>query len=137
METLLIILLAILLAIVVLAIGAWVLWKRVTREERRLIKRVTGLRLGSKLRLAGRLMRDERVPLAARAALPVLVLYLALPIDFIPDVIPVIGLLDDVFMLVVGLHLLLRFTPRPVIEAHLETLEHQDLDARAIEAGQR
>lgn len=133
MQTLLIIIASILAAIVALAIAAWIMWRRATREERRLIKRVTKLRLTSKLRLAGRLATDERIPLVVRAIMPVLVLYLALPIDLIPDFIPVLGLLDDVLVLVVGLNLLLRFAPRPVIESQLSLLEHEDLDARAIE----
>ena len=111
------------------------MWKRATREERQLIKRVTKLRLRSKLRLAGRLATDERIPIAARAIIPALVLYLALPIDIIPDFIPVLGMLDDVFVLVVGLNLLLRFTPRAVIVEQLEALEHDDMDARAIQGG--
>ncbi len=135
MQTFLIIAAAVLAGIAALAIATWIMWKRATREERRLIKRVTKLRFRSKLRLAGRLATDERIPFAARAIIPALVLYLALPIDIVPDFIPVLGMLDDVFVLVVGLNLLLRFTPRAVIVEQLEVLEHDDMDARAIQVG--
>ena len=118
---------------VLMAVGLWLLWRRITREERRLIKRVTRLRLASKLRLIQRLLTDARMPVVVRVLLPLLVLYLALPIDIVPDFIPVIGLLDDVFLLVVGVHLLLRLVPRPLLEWHIAALEQRDLDVRAAE----
>jgi uncharacterized membrane protein YkvA (DUF1232 family) len=120
-----------------LALAAWIMWKRATREERTLIKRFNGLEIGSKLNLAGRLVRDGRIPLLARVALPVLVLYLALPIDIIPDFIPVIGWLDDVFLLVIGLNIVLRVTPRYVLDEQIETVERLELDRKAIEAERR
>ena len=135
MELLLYILLGIVVFALLAALGVWLLWRRITREERRLIKRVMGLRLSSKLQLVRRLVTDGRMPMAVRVLLPVMVLYLALPIDFIPDFIPVVGLFDDVFLLVVGVHLILRLVPKPVIESHIEALEVADIDARAIEAG--
>ena len=133
MELLLYIIAGIVAFAVLMVAGLWLLWRRITREERRLIMRVTRLRLASKLRLVQRLIADPRMPLTVRVLLPLLVLYLALPIDIIPDFIPVIGLLDDVFLLVVGVHLLLRLVPRPLLETHVEELEAQDLDVRAAE----
>jgi Protein of unknown function (DUF1232) len=41
------------------------------------------------------LTRDKRVPLRLRVLPPAFVLYLASPLDVIPDFIPVIGLIDD------------------------------------------
>jgi uncharacterized membrane protein YkvA (DUF1232 family) len=46
-----------------------------------------------------------------------------MPLDIIPDFIPVIGHLDDVLVLLVGVAVLLRFTPRAVLEEHLARLE--------------
>lgn len=135
-EIIALILLATVAGVVLLAVTAWIMWKRATREERRLIKRVGDLGFGSKLALAGRMIRDGRMPLAVRLALPVLVVYLALPVDFIPDFIPVIGWLDDVFVLVVGLHLVLRAVPRSLIDEHIAALERAELDRTAIEAEQ-
>jgi uncharacterized membrane protein YkvA (DUF1232 family) len=117
-----------------LAITAWIMWKRATREERTLIKRFSGLEFGSKFQLAGRLVADGRIPIVARVALPVLVLYLALPIDIIPDFIPVIGWLDDIFLLVIGLNIVLRMTPRYVLEENIQLIETAELDRKAIEA---
>jgi uncharacterized membrane protein YkvA (DUF1232 family) len=48
------------------------------------------------LRLVTRLARDETVPWVVRLRLWVLLGYLALPIDVVPDFIPVVGYADDV-----------------------------------------
>ncbi len=111
------------LACVVLAVVAWLIWRRVDLEERTLIKRVTRLRLRNKLHLAAALAREPRIPLTVRAIPPALILYLATPIDVIPDFIPVIGYLDDLLIVVIGIGLLLRFTPRHVLEEHIARLE--------------
>ena len=48
--------------------------------------------------LTGRLLRDPRVPRRWKGALGALALYLASPIDLVPDFIPVAGQLDDVLL---------------------------------------
>jgi uncharacterized membrane protein YkvA (DUF1232 family) len=45
-----------------------------------------------------RLLGDPRVPRRAKAALAVVVPYLAMPFDLIPDFIPVLGQLDDALL---------------------------------------
>jgi uncharacterized membrane protein YkvA (DUF1232 family) len=60
------------------------------------------------LRLLTRLARDRSVPRAARIALWGLLAYLALPIDLIPDFIPVLGYADDAIAVV----LVLRYVAR-------------------------
>ena len=47
-----------------------------------------------------RLLRDPRVPRRAKAALALVIPYLASPIDLIPDFIPVLGQLDDALLVV-------------------------------------
>ena len=90
---------------------------------RALVQRILRLPLRDKLRLALALMRERRIPLLVRAVPPALVLYLAMPLDIIPDFIPVIGHLDDALVLLLGIGVLLRFTPRRVLEEHLARLE--------------
>jgi len=48
------------------------------------------------VRLLARLARDPELPRRARWVVLVLMAYLALPIDLIPDVLPGIGYLDDI-----------------------------------------
>jgi uncharacterized membrane protein YkvA (DUF1232 family) len=98
-------------------------WRRTDPETKSLIKRITRLPFSRKVRLALALVRDRRLPLRARLIPPGLILYLAMPIDIIPDFIPVLGYMDDVIVMVVGVTFLLRLTPRPVIEEHLHSLE--------------
>ena len=104
-------------------IAAWLMWRHGNPEERALVKRIIALPLGSKLRLAVALLHDSRIPLAVRAIPPGLVLYLAMPIDLIPDFIPIIGHIDDLLVMLVGVSLFLRFTPRHVLEEQLRRLE--------------
>ena len=57
------------------------------------------------------LRRDARVPLAARVVIVLTVAYALSPIDLIPDVIPVLGLLDDLLIVPAGVWLALRLVP--------------------------
>lgn len=47
------------------------------------------------LRLVRRLAADKTLPRGVRVRLALLLLYLAMPIDVIPDFIPVLGYADD------------------------------------------
>lgn len=58
--------------------------------------------------LVRRLMADERVPRSRKLLLVALVGYLALPIDLIPDFIPVAGQLDDALIVALVLRVVLR-----------------------------
>jgi uncharacterized membrane protein YkvA (DUF1232 family) len=109
--------------VLAVALAAWLLRRAGTPEERTLVRRVLRLPLRHKLRLALALMRERRIPLLVRAVPPALVLYLAMPLDVIPDFIPVIGHLDDALVLLLGVAVLLRFTPRRVLEEHVARLE--------------
>jgi uncharacterized membrane protein YkvA (DUF1232 family) len=55
------------------------------------------------LLLFKRLLRDPRVPRRAKLALALLVPYLALPFDLIPDFIPVAGQLDDAILVALAI----------------------------------
>lgn len=109
--------------VVALAAIAWVFWRRTSAAARLMMRRIARLPLRHKLRLAMAMLRDRRVPLHVRAILPGLLLYLSLPLDLVPDFIPVLGQLDDLVVVLVGVGLLLRFAPRRVIEEHLARLE--------------
>ncbi|HEV2150219.1 MAG TPA: DUF1232 domain-containing protein [Longimicrobiaceae bacterium] len=58
--------------------------------------------------------RDPRVPWYAKAVLLLVVGYALSPIDLIPDFVPVLGLLDDLLLLPLGILLAVRLIPPPV-----------------------
>jgi uncharacterized membrane protein YkvA (DUF1232 family) len=77
---------------------------------------VTGL--FSDMRLAWRLLREPRVPFLVKM-LPVLALfYVISPLDFIPDVLPVLGQIDDLGILILSLKLFLRLCPTVATTFH-------------------
>jgi uncharacterized membrane protein YkvA (DUF1232 family) len=60
--------------------------------------------------------RDPRVPWYAKAVAMAVAGYALSPIDLIPDFIPVIGYLDDVILVPLGIALVRRLIPAPVFE---------------------
>ena len=80
-------------------------------------------RATAQLRLIWRLLRDARVPLPAKLVLPALLLYLLLPLDIIPDFIPVLGQLDDVLVAALTMKLFVRLCPRDIVQEHLGRME--------------
>lgn len=59
--------------------------------------------------------RDPRAPLAARLLALLVAAYALSPIDLIPDFIPVLGYLDDLLLVPLGLWLVLRMMPAAVM----------------------
>ncbi len=63
--------------------------------------------LWNRVRLAWRLFRDRRVPLWPKIVIPAVVLaYLFFPMDFLPDLTPFVGQLDDLTLIALGLQAL-------------------------------
>jgi uncharacterized membrane protein YkvA (DUF1232 family) len=58
--------------------------------------------------LVRRLLGDPRVPRRKKAVLVMLLVYLASPIDLIPDFLPVVGYLDDVVIAALALRYVTR-----------------------------
>ena len=65
--------------------------------------------------LVTRLARDPRVPRSRKLLLFVLVGYLALPFDLVPDFIPVAGQLDDAIIVALVLRYFLRAGDEPMM----------------------
>jgi uncharacterized membrane protein YkvA (DUF1232 family) len=59
--------------------------------------------------------RDPRVPWYARVFAALVVGYAFSPIDLIPDPIPVLGYLDDLLVVPLGIALAIRMIPPPVL----------------------
>ena len=74
--------------------------------------------LPSYLRLLGGLLTDRRVNAVDKLLVAGAIAYIAMPIDFIPDFIPFMGEVDDVFLLVIALQRLVANAGRPVLLSH-------------------
>ena len=61
-------------------------------------------------------LKHKETPLLAKVIAAVTVAYALSPIDFIPDFIPVIGLLDDVILLPALVALVIKLIPAEVFE---------------------
>ncbi|MGX7951392.1 YkvA family protein [Tsuneonella sp. HG249] len=59
--------------------------------------------------------RDPRTPIGAKLLAGAVAAYAFSPIDLIPDFIPVLGLLDDVIIVPLGVWLVLRMVPAPLL----------------------
>jgi uncharacterized membrane protein YkvA (DUF1232 family) len=60
--------------------------------------------------------RDPRVPWPAKAVAGMVAAYALSPIDLIPDFIPVLGYLDDIVIVPLGIWLALRLIPPSLME---------------------
>ena len=60
-------------------------------------------------------MRDPRTPWTAKVLAGIVVGYAVSPIDLIPDFIPVLGFLDDLILLPIGIALCIRLIPAAVL----------------------
>jgi uncharacterized membrane protein YkvA (DUF1232 family) len=63
-------------------------------------------------------VRDPRVPWYAKAVGVCVIAYALSPIDLIPDFVPVLGYLDDLVLVPLGLLLTLRLIPAEILAEH-------------------
>lgn len=70
------------------------------------------------LRLIPRLAADKSLPRGVRIRLALLVVYLAVPIDLIPDFIPVLGYADDAIIVTWVLRSVVRHAGLEAVRAH-------------------
>jgi uncharacterized membrane protein YkvA (DUF1232 family) len=79
--------------------------------------------------------KDPRVPWHARAFAALVVGYAFSPIDLIPDVIPVLGYLDDLLIVPLGIALAIRMIPPPVLaECREEARNSKDRPVNKVAA---
>jgi uncharacterized membrane protein YkvA (DUF1232 family) len=76
--------------------------------------------------------RDPRVPLYARVFAAVVVGYAFSPIDLIPDPIPVLGYLDDLVLIPLGIALSVRMIPEPVLAECREKASRLSAGSRPV-----
>jgi uncharacterized membrane protein YkvA (DUF1232 family) len=94
-------------------------WNAIKSWARRLKTEVRALHLAA---------RDPRVPFAPKLVAAAVVAYALSPIDLIPDFIPILGYLDDVVIVPLGIIAAVKLVPDELM---------QEFRARAAESGRR
>ena len=74
--------------------------------------------LPNMVKLCGRLLTDKRVPTAEKALFAGAIIYAIMPLDFIPDMLPFIGQVDDAYLIALTLMRLLTRTDETVVREH-------------------
>jgi uncharacterized membrane protein YkvA (DUF1232 family) len=77
-------------------------------------------------RLAFRLLRDERVPTVAKLIVPAAMLYAVSPLDLVPDLIPLVGQVDDLGVLVLAVLAFIKLCPHHLVVEHEAALDGQE-----------
>lgn len=89
----------------------------------RLLRRANTARLATYLIALWKLFKHPGTPPLTRWVAVAVLAYAVSPIDLIPDFIPVLGQLDDLVLVPLGVALVVRLTPRPHWEACLREAE--------------
>ena len=89
----------------------------------RVFKAANAARLATYLLALWKLARHPQTPRGARWVAIGVLAYAVSPIDLIPDFIPVLGQLDDLILVPLGLALAVRMTPKPLWEACIREAE--------------
>ncbi len=72
--------------------------------------------------LVWRLMLDPRVPMPTKLIIPLVIIYVLSPIDLIPDLLPIVGQIDDAAVLFFGVRMFLQMCPPDVVLEHRRAL---------------
>ena len=90
------------------------------------------------LKLVWALFTDKRVSLMNKMVIPLALLYLVSPIDFIPDVFLGLGQLDDLGVILLGMALFVKLCPPELVDYYRHQLEFgSDSDAEAVDTTYR
>lgn len=107
------------LAILAMLVAAWLILVVVlVLAGRRALAREIAALVPNLTRLFAGLLRDPRVPFRAKVVLGVVALYLASPIDIVPDFVPIAGSLDDAIVAAFALRFVIGATSAAVVAEH-------------------
>jgi uncharacterized membrane protein YkvA (DUF1232 family) len=107
------------LAVVAIALVVWIglIVLLIALGQRALARELATL-VPNLTRLFAGLVRDPRVPLRAKLVLGATALYLAMPIDVVPDFIPIAGSLDDAIVAAFALRFVVRASSPEIVAEH-------------------
>lgn len=84
-----------------------------------LLRAANAARLATYFIALWKLFKHPQAPRSAKLVAIAVLAYVLSPIDLIPDFIPVLGQLDDLLIVPLGIALVTRLTPKPLWEALL------------------
>ncbi|MDZ7814024.1 MAG: YkvA family protein [Ideonella sp.] len=96
-------------------------------RTRRILRLARSARLTTYLIALWRLAKDPRTPWAPRALTVFVLAYALSPIDLIPDFIPLLGQLDDLVLIPLGITLIMRWVPDTLWQDCMRTAKEQAL----------
>ncbi|MFN2105598.1 MAG: YkvA family protein, partial [Candidatus Promineifilaceae bacterium] len=79
--------------------------------------------LWQQAKLVGQLMLDRNVPIYLKLLPVAAIAYIISPFDFIPDVIPGLGQLDDLGILLIGAKIFIEMAPSDIVAQYLGRLK--------------
>ena len=77
-------------------------------------------------RLVWRLSFDKRVPIVLRLLLPLAIVYVISPLDFLKDTIPIVGRFDDLIVAGLAMLFLVTLSPKEVVDEHNGKIKASD-----------
>ncbi|MGY4830140.1 YkvA family protein [Sphaerotilaceae bacterium SBD11-9] len=89
----------------------------------KLLRAANAARLATYVVAMWKLLKHPQTPRSAKLVAILVLGYVLSPIDLIPDFIPVLGQLDDLIIVPLGVALVSRLTPKPLWEAQLREAE--------------
>lgn len=93
--------------------------------------------LFNSFRIAWRLIWDRQVPAGAKFVPILTVLYILWPVDFVMDLIPALGQLDDLAILLLGTQLFIAVSPKSIVERIRAEIEGRPPDGGWTVTGSR
>ena len=104
--------------LLVYAVVLLLLWRYARAHPETVSLRDAVRMLPDLVRLLRRLAADPALPRGVRLRLVCLLVYLALPIDLVPDVVPVLGYADDVVVVALVLRSVVRRAGTEALRRH-------------------
>jgi uncharacterized membrane protein YkvA (DUF1232 family) len=89
-------------------------------------------RIRREVRVWSLVLKDPRTPRVSKWLLGAALVYLASPVDLVPDFVPVLGQLDDLVVVPGLVWLATRFIPRGVVAECRKRASHQENDLPPI-----
>jgi len=92
--------------------------------------------LWKNLRLAWRLLRDPVISVGPKLIPLAVLLYVLFPLDFVPDLVPALGQMDDLAVLLLGLRFFIAACPKQAVQRHVAQMDSVKASYTVVESEQ-